>query len=95
MEPEDICCGAHEICEKDFLKSGDGRELVEYFDDEELDVYQGRKADAYTDGEAEEFREVLYTMQVYEVGDWLHSLQLRAIELPDQLKDEAILLLES
>lgn len=70
-------------------------EPVDYFDDEELDRFQGRAADAYTEAEEEEFREVLYTTLPREVGDWLRSLQLRGIELPESLRDEALMLADS
>lgn len=70
-------------------------EPIDYFDDEELDRFQGRTADAYTEAEEEEFREVLYTTLPREVGDWLRSLQLRGIELPESLRDEALLLADS
>ena len=43
--------------------------------------------------EVEEFREVLYTLKEVEVAGWIRSLQLRGIELPDALKDEAFLIL--
>ena len=68
---------------------------IEYFDDEELDAYKGRTADSYTDDEAEEFREVLYTMRPEEVKDWNRSLILRGVNLPNQLKDEVILMIEN
>jgi hypothetical protein len=70
-------------------------EPIDYFDDEELDRFQGRTADAYTEAEEEEFREVLYTTLPREVGDWLRSLQLRGIELPESLRDEALMLADS
>ena len=66
---------------------------IEYFDDEELDTFGGRPSNSYTDQEAEAFREVLYTMQPGEVKDWARSLTLRGIELPDQVKDEAFMLM--
>ena len=50
---------------------------IEYFDDEAI----------------EEFREVLYTMDPREVDDWLKSLELREVALPDALKDEVFMLL--
>ncbi len=68
---------------------------IEYFDDEELDAYKGRTADSYTDDEAEEFREVLYTMRPEEVKDWNRSLILRGVNLPNQLKDEVIMMIEN
>ncbi len=66
----------------------------EYFDDEELDEYKGKSSDSYTDEEAERFAEVMYTMRREEVPDWLASLTLRGVNLPDQLKDEAIMLVD-
>ena len=56
------------------------------------DSYRGRSSDDYTEDEAEEFREVLYTMKETEVAGWVRSLQLRAVELPDQVKDEVFLI---
>lgn len=67
---------------------------IEYFDDEELDRFRGRQSDGYTDAEAAEFAEVMYTMRPEEVKDWLRSLRLRGVSLPDQLKDEAYMLAE-
>lgn len=66
---------------------------IEYFDDEELDVYKGRPSNSYTEKEVEAFSEVLYSMQPNEVKAWSRSLILRGVELPDQLKDEAIALM--
>ena len=65
---------------------------IEYYNDEELDRFRGRGSDAYSPDEIEEFRDVLYTMRDDEVAGWLRSLQLRAVELPDELKDEAFLI---
>ena len=66
---------------------------IEYYDDEELDRFLGTESDAYNEKEVEEFREVLYTLKEVEVAGWIRSLQLRGIELPDALKDEAFLIL--
>ena len=87
------CCGKHAVCEKDKLLAAAGKE-VEYFDDEELDVFKERPSDQYTPEEVERFEEVMTTMRPDEVQDWLHSLNLRGINLPDELKDEAIMLIE-
>ena len=40
------CCGMHIVCEKETLSPFTTE--AEYFDDEELDEYQGTAADAYT-----------------------------------------------
>lgn len=91
QEIPEVCCGAHEVCERDSLLAAVSKQ-IEYYDDEELDAYRGTPADAYTDEAVDEFREVLYTLRETEVAGWLRSLQLREIELPDALKDEAFLI---
>lgn len=63
---------------------------VEYFDDEELDVFKGRPSDSYSDEEVNQFSDVLYTLKPDEVRAWGRSLNLRGINLPDQIKDEYI-----
>jgi hypothetical protein len=88
-----VCCGQHAVCEKELLMKA-AAEPIDYFDDEELDRFRGRRGDSYTAAEEEEFRDVLYTTLTREVGDWLRSLQLRGIELPEGVRDEALLLME-
>lgn len=88
--PEE-CCGAHETCERDSLLAAVSRQ-IEYYDDEELDRFRGVEADAYEEDAVDEFREILYSLKDIEVAGWLRSLQLRAINLPDALKDEAFLI---
>ena len=85
------CCGQHEICEKESLLAAVSKE-IEYYEDEELDRFRGREGDAYLPDEIDEFREVLYTMREDEVAGWVRSLQLRQVELPDDLKDEVCLI---
>lgn len=93
-EDEEECCGEHEVCEKGKIKRA-LRTDIEYFDDEELDRYRGTAADEYSDEAVEEFREVLYTMYPSEVEDWLKSLELREVSLPDALKDEVFMLIQN
>lgn len=88
--PEE-CCGQHETCERDSLLAAVSKQ-VEYYDDEELDRFRGVEPDAYDEAAIEEFSEVLYTLREVEVAGWLRSLQLRGINLPDALKDEAFLI---
>jgi len=90
VNPADMeCCGQHEVCEKESLLAAVSRDIV-YYNDEELDRFRGRKT--YSEEETEEFREVLYTMRSDEVAGWVRSLQLRQIDLPDDLKDEVFLI---
>ena len=86
------CCGQHEICEKESLLAAVSKK-IEYYDDEELDQFIGRTGDTYTDEETNQFRDVLYTMQDVDVAGWIRSLQLRGVELPDDLKDEVFLII--
>lgn len=90
IDPE--CCGQHEICEKDSLLSAVSKD-IEYYEDEELDRFRGVASDEYLLPEIEEFREVLTTMREDEVAGWIRSLQLRRIELPDELKDEVFMII--
>ena len=85
------CCGQHQTCEKESLLAAVSRQ-IEYYDDEELDTYSGVASDAYMPEQVEQFRDVLYTMQEVEVAGWVRSLQLRGIELPDEVKDEVFLI---
>ncbi len=89
----DTCDGTNSKCEQECMLEASVKP-IEYFDDEELDVFAGRPSDGYDDDEADQFGEVLYTMRPEEVAPWLRSLNLRGINLPDQLKDEVVLLIE-
>ncbi|MEY8686541.1 phospholipase [Bacteroides sp. AN502(2024)] len=91
-EVDTECCGQHEVCEKDSLLAAVSKK-IEYYDDEELDQFIGREGNAYTEEETELFRDVLYTTKDDEVAGWVRSLQLRGIELPDELKDEVFLII--
>lgn len=83
------CDGVNAKCEQECMMEAAVRD-VEYFDDEELDRFRGRPSDGYSDAEAEQFVEVMETMQPTEVKEWNRSLILRGINMPDQIKDEFI-----
>ena len=65
----------------------------EYYDDEELDAFRGRPSDQYTDEEAAQFSYVAETMRTEEIDGWLHSLTMRGIALPAQVKTEIVALM--
>ncbi|MBS5109524.1 MAG: phospholipase [Phocaeicola vulgatus] len=77
VEADAECCGQHEICEKESLLAAVSKK-IEYYDDEELDRFRGRPSNG--------------TCKEDEVAGWSRSLQLRGIELPDELKDELFLI---
>ena len=83
------CCGLHEVCEKDSLRAA-MKSDIDYYEDEELDRFRGRTD--FSAEEVEEFREVLYTMRPDEVAGWVHSLEQRQVPLPNELKDEVLLI---
>lgn len=85
--PVSNCCGAHEVCDFDQIKADENR--IEYYDDEELDEFKNKNENEYTNGEVEQFREVLYTLNVHEIRYWLLSIERRKIKLPAILISEA------
>lgn len=93
VNPVDMeCCGQHEVCEKESLLAALSKQ-IEYYNDEELDRFRGRRSDAFSPDETDEFREILYTMRSDEVAGWVRSLQLRGLELPDEVKDEVLMII--
>ncbi len=88
---DDVCCGMHVTCEKDSLLTSMS-EKIEYFEDEELDIFAGRAPDQYTDDEIEQFRDVLLTLRPEEIAAWARSIQLRNIELPSCVRDELLMI---
>ncbi len=91
VRPDDECCGQHETCEKESLLAAVSKQ-IEYYNDEELDRHRGKESSSYTETEADEFRDILYTMRDDEVAGWVRSLQLRNISLPNSIKDEVFLI---
>ncbi len=85
------CTGVNAKCEQECKMETAIRE-IEYFDDEELDEFKGRAAEAYTEEETEQFRQVMETMNTDELKAWNRSLTLRGVDMPDGIKDEFILL---
>jgi hypothetical protein len=85
--PASDCCGAHEVCDFDEIKADVNR--IEYYDDEELDVYKNKSEKEYTSEQIEQFREVLYTLKTAEIRYWLLSIERRHINLPSILMSEA------
>lgn len=85
-----VCCGAHEVCDRDNLQIIDTQ--IEYFDDEELDALTGIAAEQYTAEQTDAIADVLYSMKEEDVAAWLRSLQLRNIQLPDFLREEALMI---
>ncbi len=88
---EGECCGMHITCEKDSLLASVSTE-IEYYDDEELDVFAGRAAETYSDEEIEQFRDVMLTLLADDIAGWARSIQLRGITLPVEVRDELLMI---
>lgn len=85
------CSSASAACEQNCMMEASVKE-IEYFDDEELDRFIGRSSNEYSEGEADEFRSIMETMKPDDVKAWNRSLILRQINMPDQIKDEYIMI---
>lgn len=85
------CCSTHEVCPSEMILEGCNAEIV-YFDDEELDAFKGRAADAYTPEEEEQFRDVLYTLLPADLLPWEQSMKKRGIILPSAIRNEFVML---
>ena len=76
-----VCCGKHSNCEKGY-------------DTVNLYRFKGMKPEEYTDADIEEFRHVLYTMREEEVENWAHCIETRGIEMPVEIREEILLMLQ-
>lgn len=85
------CCGMHLTCEKDSLSTAISDE-IEYYDDEELDIFVGRDPESYTDEETEQFRDILLTLLPEDIAGWGRSLQLRHIDMPTVVREELLMI---
>lgn len=88
--PLDGCCGAHLVCERETLLQTNA-EIV-YYDDEELDSLAGIAPEEYTPEQHDAIADVFHTLQEKDVPGWCRSLQLRHIDLPLDLREEALLI---
>jgi hypothetical protein len=87
---DDGCCGEHLVCERETLLQTNAK--VEYYDDEELDTLIGIPAEDYTEEQYQMIREVFNTLQAKDVPGWVRSIQLRNIQLPLDIREEALLI---
>ena len=87
---DDGCCGEHLVCERETLLQTNAK--IEYYDDEELDQLIGIAAENYTDEQYQMIREVFNTLQAKDVPGWVRSIQLRNIQLPLDIREEALLI---
>lgn len=87
---DDGCCGEHLVCERETLLQTNAQ--IEYYDDEELDALIGIPAEEYTQEQYQMIREVFETLKASDVPGWVRSIQLRNIQLPLDIREEALLI---
>ncbi|GAB1416778.1 hypothetical protein MASR2M117_21840 [Paludibacter sp.] len=87
---DEECCGAHEVCDRDSLLNSDLE--IEYFDDEDLDSLKEINPASYSQDQKEMIADIFYTLKESDVAAWIRSLQLRKIELPDDIKEQALMI---
>jgi hypothetical protein len=83
------CCGAHEVCDRESLLNSDDK--IEYFDDEELDFLADIQPEKLSDSQVKQLSDVFFTLKESDVAAWLRSLQMRRIQLPFELREQALL----
>ena len=87
---DDGCCGEHLVCERETLLQTNA-EII-YYDDEELDTLAGIAVEDYTKEQYQMIREVLETLKASDVPGWVRSIQPRNIQLPLDIREEALLI---
>lgn len=87
---DDGCCGEHLVCERETLLQTNA-EII-YYDDEELDALVGIAAENYSQEQYQMIREVFETLKASDVPGWVRSIQLRNIQLPLDIREEALLI---
>ncbi len=87
---DEECCGQHLVCERETLLQTNAE--VEYYDDEELDKLSGMTPDNYSNEQYQAIRDVFDSLQEKDVPGWCRSIQLRNIQLPPDIREEALLI---
>ena len=84
-------CGSHAVCERDSLLAHSDKPI--YYEDEEFDSLAGVAVQEMDDRDIKLIEDVFFTLKEEDVAGWLRSLQIRNIELPEQIRDEALLII--
>ena len=84
------CCGQHLVCERESLLAT--KPEIVYYDDEELDRLSGVEINAMNEADKEAIRDVFHTLQEKDVAGWARSMQMRNIQLPEDVREEALLI---
>ncbi len=86
------CCGEHLVCEKETLLASSPETV--YYDDEELDALAGIPAELFNTKQHDMISSVFFTLREEDVAGWCRSLQMRGIELPQDIREQALLVVK-
>lgn len=86
----DGCCGEHLVCERETLLQTNAK--IVYYDDEELDQLADIAPENYSEKQHKQIQEIFETLQEADVPGWCRSLQLRHIQLPSDIREEALMI---
>ena len=78
---DDGCCGEHLVCERETLLQTNAQIAL-----------IGIAAEDYTPEQYQMIREVFETLKASDVPGWVRSIQLRNIQLPLDIREEALLI---
>ena len=81
-------CGLQPICPSEQILAGECKQDITYYEDEELDSFAGRGEKDYTPDEEEQWRDVLYTLQPYDLLGWGQSIKHRGLVMPATIREE-------
>ena len=84
------CCGQHLVCERETLLQTHAH--IDYYDDEALDALADIAPEQYTESQYQMLREVFDSLSEKDVPGWCRSIQLRRIQLPQDIREEALLI---
>ena len=84
----DESCGLRPVCPSEQLLEGVCNPQAVYYEDEELDAFDGRGEDDYSDEEMEQWRDVLYTLRPDDLLGWGQSIKRRGLVMPSAVRDE-------
>lgn len=86
------CCGEHLVCEQQTLLHP--KSAPDYYDDEQLDELADIPAAGFSSEQYAAVREVFDTLREEDVEGWCRSLEMRRIELPQDIREEALLIVK-
>ena len=85
------CCSENALCGKDTLLSH--TEKISYYNDEKLEQLKGISRDKLSKSQTALLSEVFYSLDEHDMAGWLRSLQLRRIDLPTEIREQALLII--